>query len=90
MPNQTEPQQDEEIIRIRAEMLQQRERLEALELVVSWLLAKNPDSLNFLQQQADELRGNKKLTENVALLDDLRDDVLQWHQLAKARRTDQG
>jgi hypothetical protein len=61
------------------EQLQERER--ALQLVLSWLLARQPndEAMAFLSSQANEFDGARRLEEDVALLDELREDVAQWH-----------
>lgn len=62
---------------------QLNKRHNALQLVVSWLLAKPPnqDALNFLRVQANELDGNPKHVETVMLLDELIEDVVDWSAL---------
>lgn len=80
MSNQ-DPSQKKEIITLKAEVSQLQEQLRALELVVSWLLAHNPDSQSFLTQQATELEGNAKFVEDIAMLNELGEDVQQWHAL---------
>lgn len=66
----------------RNEMLQRQ--LNAIQLVVSWLLARQPDNaaLRFLSAQANEFDQpdcRRKWEEDIALLDELREDVAHWH-----------
>lgn len=70
--------QEDQIITLRAEVSQLQEQLRALGLVVSWLLAHNPESHHFLSLQATELEGNPEFVEDVALLNELGEDVLEW------------
>lgn len=58
-----------------------QERVRAQQLVLSWLLARQPDAegMRFLSNQANELDDSPKFEGEVALLDELREDVAQWH-----------
>lgn len=69
------------IVRLEVQAEQMRKRNEALLLVVGWILAMHPgdEAMRFLSSQANELDDNQKFVEDVALLDDLREDVAQWH-----------
>lgn len=70
------------------------ERNQALQLVLSWLLARQPeDSAKcFLSAQANEIdqpAHAHKYPEHIALLDELREDVAQWHAQWSAGNTPQ-
>lgn len=69
------------IVRLEVQTEQMRQRNDGLMLVVGWLLARHPgdDALRFLSSQANELDGHQKHVEYVALLDDLREEIEQWH-----------
>lgn len=60
---------------------QMRQRNDGLMLVVGWLLANHPgdEAMTFLSCQANELDGHQKHVEYVALLDELREEIKQWH-----------
>lgn len=73
-----------DIIALEVELNQLRERSNALQLAVSWLLSHHPDGRRFLAAQAEELEGSPGLVEHVALFDELREDVVQWLELRKA------
>lgn len=68
------------VIHLQAYVQQLQERANGLQLVVSWLLAKHPDdeAMLFLSSQANEFESSPKFAEEVALLDELREDVAQW------------
>jgi len=67
------------------------ERIDALQHVVSWLLAKHPpvDALRFLRGQSNELEPRGNFPEEVAILDELNEDVLHWHALLSPAQGDQ-
>ncbi len=72
------------LVELEVQNNQLQRRMNALQLVVSWLLARQPDdkALLFLSAQANELNqsgSQGKWEEDIALLDELREDVLQWH-----------
>lgn len=69
-------------LEVENKMLQRR--LGALQLVVSWLLARQPGDAaqRFLSGQANEFDQpghREKWDEDIALLDELREDLAQWH-----------
>lgn len=68
------------ILELEVQQRMEQRRNDALQLVVSWLLAKHPDNeaMFFLSCQANALEGNPKYVDDVMLLDDLREDVAQW------------
>lgn len=74
---------DEKLLHLKVSLDQADHRSCALELVVSWLLARQPEdeAFRFLASQANELENapdkNRHL-EAVALLDDLRAQVSDW------------
>jgi len=75
---------DEKLLHLKVSLEQADRRSFALELVVSWLLARHPedDAFLFLSSQANELEnapGKSRHPEAVALLDDLRAQVFEWH-----------
>jgi len=72
---------DEKLLHLKISLEQADQRSAALELVVSWLLARQPDdeALGFLSGQANELESNPKFEEDVALLDEMRESVREWH-----------
>jgi len=72
---------DKKLLHLNVSLEQADRRNAALELVVSWLLARHPDdeALEFLSGQANELESNPKFEEDVALLDELRESVREWH-----------
>lgn len=60
------------------------EHCQAQQLVLSWLLARQPaeQALEFLSAQANEFdqpEHQQKYPEYIALLDELREDVVLWH-----------
>jgi len=67
----------ERIDLLEAKLKMADEQLFAQEQVLAWLLAQQPHeaALNFLQAQANELDGNPKFVEFVALLDSLSESV---------------
>lgn len=76
--------------RLEATIRQQEERQIAHQLVLSWLLANQPDGIHFLRDQANEVDQpgcRDKFPEHIALLDELREDVAQWHELRGAGNT---
>lgn len=75
----------ERIIRLEASLLMAERRLSAQQHVLSWLLARHPgdEASSFLAFQAFELEKNPKFEEDVALLDELREDVSQWRAQRK-------
>ncbi len=79
------------VVAQQATITQLQERADALLFVVGWLLAKHPgsDAQAFLSLQANELEGNPKFVETVALLDDLREELVQWHAQWKPSHTPQ-
>lgn len=72
---------DDRIVRLEVSLDMMQRRNSALQLVVSWLLAKHvgDEAMSFLSCQANELDDNPKFEEDVVLLDELREDVKQWH-----------
>lgn len=81
----------ERVIRLQATVEQLQEREHALQLVLSWLLARQPNDLSmaFLSSQANELDDAPRFEEQVALLDELREDVAQWHAQWSSSHTPQ-
>lgn len=71
----------ERIELLEAKLKMADEQLFAQEQVLAWLLAQQPQeaALNFLQSQANELDGNPKFVELVALLDSLSESVRERH-----------
>lgn len=71
----------DKISHLEVHLQQMQRRNDTLQLVVSWILARHPgdDAMSFLSNQAIELDGNPRYEEDVAVLDELREDVLQWH-----------
>lgn len=74
---------EEKLLRLEVCLNQTNERHDALLVVLSWLLANHPgdEAMKFLCLQANELEGDRKLQEHVAVLDDLREAVCAWHAL---------
>lgn len=68
---------DEKLLHLKVFLEQADHRSCALELVVSWLLARQPEdiALQFLSRQANESSCDPSLAEQVALLDDLRESA---------------
>ncbi|ELX11349.1 hypothetical protein Jab_2c34680 [Janthinobacterium sp. HH01] len=67
----------------KAALDQCRERMQAMQMMVAWLMHEvdksNPGQLNalkYLSRQANELEESNKFPEYVALLDELREDYL--------------
>lgn len=69
------------IIRLEISLQMAESRLSTQQLVLSWLLARQPgdEASSFLAFQAFESEKNPKYEEDVVLLDELREDVAQWH-----------
>jgi hypothetical protein len=72
---------DERIIHLETRLQQAERRNDALQFVVSWILARHPgdDAMSFLSCQANELEASPRFEVDVAVLDELREEVLQWH-----------
>lgn len=68
------------IIRIEVQLNQLDRRLNAQQLVLGWLLARQPgdEAMRFLSAQANELEGSSDFEEAVAELDDLREEIARW------------
>lgn len=59
------------------------ERSAALQLVLGWSLSQMPkdEALRFLSRQENEFAEAPQLQETVAVLDELREEVLRWNAL---------
>lgn len=82
------------LIEHEAKLRMLQERNDALQLVLGWLLACQPDdsALRFLSSQANELDQpghSRKYPEHIALLDELAEDVLRWHEQWRPGNTPQ-
>ncbi len=69
------------IVQLEVGLKQEECRADAQELVLAWILARFPydDVHRFLAVQANNMEGNPKHQEDVALLDHLQELVSFWH-----------
>ena len=83
---------DEKLLHLKVSLDQANQRGRALELVVSWMLAHQPDDAanTFLAMQAfalEDADGKTRHSEAVALLDDLRESVREWRVQPRGAHT---
>lgn len=86
---------DQKLSHIHTLIKQADERSFALELVVSWLLSRNPqdETFRFLATQANNMevsaQNKSRNQEFVAVLDELRELASEWHALNATAQSDQ-
>ncbi len=77
---------DDRLLLLEAHIKQLQEQLCGHHLVMGWMLSElartpwiGPDQVrHFLVDQANELRGNRKFVEHVAVLDEMLEDLDAW------------